>query len=128
MSNKPFADPSDDSKLILEYDAYVKKTVKAGGIPLTPDAWIAASPYQKVNNIQPQSKAIETPVSKPVEYSEKEKEKIGNAFAALLIPQGFGSRAEIVRAELKQWYALKRQVDRVFHKLVDLELVKQRET
>lgn len=55
MNAKPYADPSDESKMILEYDSYVKKTVKAGGTPLTPDAWIAASPYQRTNNIQPQT-------------------------------------------------------------------------
>lgn len=116
MNSKPFADPSDDSKLILEYDAYVKKTVKAGGIPQTPDSWMEArSPKQ-----------VETSVSKPIEYSQAEKEKIGDAFAALLVPNGFGSRFEIMRAEIIQWYALKRTVDRVFHKLVDIEVLKQR--
>jgi hypothetical protein len=120
MDKRPFADPSDESKLILEYDAYVKQTVRSGGTPLTPDAWLA------IKQPAPQPKAAES-VPAPVEHTEADKTRIADAFAAMLIPQGFGSRAEIVRAELKQWYALNRTVNRVFNTLCNAEVIKRRE-
>lgn len=73
-----------------------------------------------------EAKSAPIPKSKPVEHSEKDKERIASAFSSIMIPQGFGSQAERARAEIKQWYALKREIDRVFNKLIDIEVLKQR--
>lgn len=115
QDNRPFADPSDESKLILDYDRYVKTTVKAGGTPQTPDAWMEARKPVPIK-----------PIPEPEQQSEADKQRIQDAFSNLMIPQGFGSRAERMRNEIKQWYALKRTIDRVFNKLLDAEVLKQR--
>src|SRR5688500_7634782 len=120
MDKRPFADPSDELKLVMEYDAYVKKTVREGGDPLSTNAWLEL--YYNVPPDQPAPKAEPMPVPQPVEHTEADKTRIADAFAALLIPQGFGSRAEIVRAQLKQWYALNRQINQVFDKLCNAEV------
>jgi hypothetical protein len=112
MDNRPFADPSDGD-LILEYDAYVKTTVKGGGSPLTPDAWIATR--------KPAPKPVQ-----PAKSTERDTRSIQNAFAALLIPQGFGSHAERTRAEIQREYEIKRYVNTVFNKLLDAECLKRK--
>jgi hypothetical protein len=116
MNARSFADPSDDSKLILEYDAYVKTTVRNGGIPLTPDAWQAQRQTPK---------PVPETATEQLEYTEHETQKIQNAFSNLMVAAGFGSQAERKREELRQWYNLKREVNRVFEKLIDVETTRR---